>query len=304
MLLSVILITWNGRELLAECLKSMSFLMARADVEIFVFDNGSEDGTVDFLRNRYPAVKVIPLGSNYGVAYARNRALERACGRYLWILDNDTEINPDVFYGMLHYMEEHPDVGLAGCRLIDADGLVQESCKRYPGIGEKIRNLLLKKGYRYAYGLKRMKENFEPEYVIGACQFIRREAYEAAGPLDEKIFYGPEDADFCIRIHSAGYRIMYLSPSFRKSVCDVDHTFKILRPPRFNYRFQHSTQQTMMFSESLYQVIRTCHLLLHRSLRRAIVYICCNVRDSPSPLWPSRPDYGRIRALSYCTTRL
>ena len=171
MLLSVILITWNGRELLAECLKSMAFLMARADVEIFVVDNGSEDGTVDFLRNRYPAVKVIPLGSNYGVAYARNRALERACGRYLWILDNDTEINPDVFYGMLHYMEEHPDVGLAGCRLIDADGLVQESCKRYPGIGEKIRNLLLKKGYRYAYGLKRMKENFEPEYVIGACQF-------------------------------------------------------------------------------------------------------------------------------------
>ena len=156
MLLSVILITWNGRELLAECLKSMAFLMARADVEIFVVDNGSEDGTVDFLRNRYPAVKVIPLGSNYGVAYARNRALERACGRYLWILDNDTEINPDVFYGMLHYMEEHPDVGLAGCRLIDADGLVQESCKRYPGIGEKIRNLLLKKGYRYAYGLKRM----------------------------------------------------------------------------------------------------------------------------------------------------
>lgn len=230
MLLSVILITWNGRELLAECLKSMAFLMARADVEIFVVDNGSEDGTVDFLRNRYPAVKVIPLGSNYGVAYARNRALERACGRYLWILDNDTEINPDVFYGMLHYMEEHPDVGLAGCRLIDADGLVQESCKRYPGIGEKIRNLLLKKGYRYAYGLKRMKENFEPEYVIGACQFIRREAYEAAGPLDEKIFYGPEDADFCIRIHSAGYRIMYL-PGFTV----LHHCQRISRARVFSY---------------------------------------------------------------------
>lgn len=213
MLLSVILITWNGKQLLTECLRSMAFLMARTDVEIFVVDNGSDDGTVEFLRERYPLVKVIALKENFGVAYARNRALEQAMGRYLWILDNDTEISPEVYDGMLLYMEKHPEVGLAGCRLIDSDGLVQESCKRYPGIGEKVRNILLKKSYRYAYGLERMKHEFEPVYVIGACQFIRREAYEAVGPLDEKIFYGPEDADFCIRIRKAGYRIMYL-PDF------------------------------------------------------------------------------------------
>lgn len=210
MLLSVILITWNGRKLLSECLRSMAFLMARTDVEIFVVDNGSSDGTVSFLRSKYPGVKVIPLEKNHGVAYARNRALERAVGRYLWILDNDTEVSPDVFYGMLQYMEANPTVGLAGCRLIDADGLVQESCKRYPGLGEKIKNLLRRKGYRYAYGRERMNSDFEPEYVIGACQFIRHTAYEAVGLLDEKIFYGPEDADFCLRIRKAGFKVMYL----------------------------------------------------------------------------------------------
>lgn len=210
MLLSILLITWNGRRLLAGCLKSLEFLMRRDDVEIIVVDNGSEDGTMRFLETDYPQITTIALSENHGVAYARNRALERAKGRYLWILDNDTELTESVAEGMLRYMDEHPQVGLAGCRLVDADGLVQESCKRYPGIGEKFKNILHYHGYRYAYGLEKMASDFEPEYLIGACQLIRREAYEAAGPLDEKIFYGPEDADFCLRVRQAGYHLAYL----------------------------------------------------------------------------------------------
>ena len=169
MLLSVILITWNGRRLLANCLKSMDFLLQRDDVEIIVVDNGSEDGTVHFLHDKYPRILAIPLDRNHGVAYARNRALERASGEFLWILDNDTELSELVVAGMLEFMKSNRDVGLAGCRLVDADGLVQESCKRFPGIGEKVRNILHSNGYRYAYGLEKMKKDFEPEYLIGAC---------------------------------------------------------------------------------------------------------------------------------------
>ena len=182
MLLSVILITWNGRKLLSNCLKSMSFLLQREDVEVIVVDNGSEDGTIHFLHDKYPDITAISLDKNRGVAYARNRALERANGEYL-------------------------------CRLVDADGLLQESCKRYPGLGEKVKNILHRRGYRYAYGLEKMKKRFEPEYLIGACQLIRRDAYEAAGPLDEKIFYGPEDADFCLRVKKAGFSLAYV-PEF------------------------------------------------------------------------------------------
>lgn len=210
MLLSIILITWNGRRLLARCLESLAFLRGRAEAEVIVVDNGSEDGTVPFLRDKFPDVVAIPLDRNYGVAYARNRALERAAGKFLWILDNDTELTEGVVDGMLGFMRENPKVGLAGCKLVDADGLVQESCKRYPGIGEKVKNILHPRGYRYAYGVDRMQSVFEPEYLIGACQLIRREAYRAAGPLDEKIFYGPEDADFCLRVRKAGYRLAYV----------------------------------------------------------------------------------------------
>lgn len=213
MLLSVVLITWNGRRLLANCLKSLDFLLQRNDIEVIVVDNGSEDGTMHFLHDKYPQIITIPLERNRGVAYARNRALERANGDFLWILDNDTELSEQVAFGMLEFMKKNPDVGLAGCRLVDADGLVQESCKRFPGIGEKVRNLLHTHGYRYAYGLEKMKSDFEPEYLIGACQLIRREAYEAVGPLDEKIFYGPEDADFCIRVRKAGFHLAYV-PEF------------------------------------------------------------------------------------------
>lgn len=137
MLLSVILITWNGRKLLSNCLKSMSFLLQREDVEVIVVDNGSEDGTIHFLHDKYPDITAISLDKNRGVAYARNRALERANGEYLWILDNDTELSEPVARGMMQFMKDNPGVGLAGCRLVDADGLLQESCKRYPRSGRK-----------------------------------------------------------------------------------------------------------------------------------------------------------------------
>lgn len=213
MLLSVILITWNGRKLLANCLKSMAFMVGRDDVEFIVVDNGSEDGTVHFLHDKHPEVKTIALDRNRGVAYARNRALEKATGRFLWILDNDPEVDEHVVSGMMQFMKANPAVGIAGCRLIDAAGQLQESCKRFPGLGEKLKNLLHPHGYRYAYGLQRMRHTFEPEYLIGACQLIRRSAYEAAGPLDERIFYGPEDADFCLRVRKAGYTLAYV-PQF------------------------------------------------------------------------------------------
>ena len=191
----------------------MSFLLQREDVEVIVVDNGSEDGTIHFLHDKYPDITAISLDKNRGVAYARNRALERANGEYLWILDNDTELSEPVARGMMQFMKDNPGVGLAGCRLVDADGLLQESCKRYPGLGEKVKNILHRRGYRYAYGLEKMKKRFEPEYLIGACQLIRRDAYEAAGPLDEKIFYGPEDADFCLRVKKAGFSLAYV-PEF------------------------------------------------------------------------------------------
>ena len=230
MRLSIILITWNGKRFLSLCLRSLGFLLSQPDAEIIVVDNGSSNGTTEHMREHYPDIHLIELGYNRGVAYARNRALERAKGDYLWILDNDTEPTEETARGMMEYMDAHPEVGIAGCRLVDADGLVQESCKPYPGIGEKVRSLLHRHGYRYAYGIERMQHRFEPEYLIGACQMFRREAYEKTGELDEKIFYGPEDADFCLRVRAAGYHLVYLPEYTIRHHCQRITRRKLLSP--------------------------------------------------------------------------
>lgn len=210
--LSIVLISWNGRHFLDRCLRSLSFLDAQTS-EIIVVDNGSTDGTAEMVETDFPHVQLLRLSENKGVAFARNRALERAAGRYIWILDNDTVVSEETARGMISFMEQHPRCGLCACRLIDANGLVQESCKVYPGLGQKVLNLLHGSGYRYVYGLRRMERPFEPDYLIGACQLVRREAFEAVGLLDEHIFYGPEDADFCLRIRQKGWYLQYL-PQF------------------------------------------------------------------------------------------
>lgn len=210
---SFVIITWDGLHYICNLLKSMEHIIAMDDVEVILVDNGSQDGTVSYVKRVYPRVLLMELSVNRGVAYARNRGMQVARGEYICIIDNDVVMKDEVFVGVLAYMDEHPDVGLAGCALCYEDGTLQDSCKKYPGLFFKLGNLLrLRSGY--CYQDKMQVEPFEPVYVIGAFQWFRREAFEQAGLLDENIFYGPEDCDFCMRIHAAGWKIMYL-PQYR-----------------------------------------------------------------------------------------
>lgn len=208
---SFIVITWNGLHYIRSLFDSMRPILEREDIELVLIDNGSEDGTADYVRKFFPKIILLELPSNKGVAYARNRGMEICTGQYIFFLDNDMIIDCDVIDHMIDYMDKNPDVGLAGCKLRYGDGAIQESCKTYPGFIHKFKNLfhIGKLGYSYAEQMCG-NEPFEPVYVIGACQLFRREAYEQVGNLDENIFYGPEDCDFCMRIKSKGWRIMYL----------------------------------------------------------------------------------------------
>jgi GT2 family glycosyltransferase len=228
MLLSVVIITWNTQQDVAICIDSVMEATDNRTTEIIVVDNGSTDQTCAILQSYGERLNLICLNRNSGVAVARNIGMKRAKGMYVWILDVDTVVNKDAVDGMMDYLSRHPECGLCACRLQSANGEVQDSCRRLPYPKHKIRNLIagktadsffwkkiheyVKKKNEKQFYRKELKGDrpFEVEYVIGACQLFRKKTLDEVGYLDEKIFYGPEDADFCLRINRKGYKIVCL----------------------------------------------------------------------------------------------
>jgi len=193
------------------CLESLAGFTG-AGREIVLVDNGSADGTADEVRRRFPDVRVLVSEKNLGVAAGRNLGLSVCSGNCLMVLDNDTIASSSTIEAMAAYLAAHSDVGVLAPCLVSPGGMVQESFKDYPGLGLKLRNLL--RGRRSDGRIERSDLTVcEPFYVIGAAQMFRREMYEQAGPYDDRIFYGPEDADFCMAVRAAGKRVVY-NPEF------------------------------------------------------------------------------------------
>lgn len=211
------------------CLDALLAALEGVDYEVIAVDNGSKDGTVALLRQYEGAgVSVHCNDKNLGVAAARNIGLRAACGRLLWLLDIDTVVNRDAWLAMSSFMDAHSDCGVCGCQLVSCTGDVQDSCRRLPTVRYKMLNVvvslcsrssLFKRFGRWAarcneaqYYHRQMAgvEPFEVEYVIGACQLLRGEAVREVGLLDERIFYGPEDADYCLRMGERGWKVYYL----------------------------------------------------------------------------------------------
>ncbi|MGN0213391.1 MAG: glycosyltransferase family 2 protein [Muribaculaceae bacterium] len=208
-LLSIVILTWNQKDTTLKCLKSLEPTIAHIDTEIIVVDNGSTDGTAKAIEQVMPQAILIKNSLNAGVAAARNQGISKASGKYTLILDNDTIANHSAIDAMLTHLNTHPNTAVVACRLVNADNTTQHSCKPYPGLLIKAANVL---------GIKIKQQQFptdsegvlHPTYVIGACQMIPRQVFDHIGLLDQHIFYGPEDADFCLRATKAGYTIDYL----------------------------------------------------------------------------------------------
>lgn len=217
--LSVILIGWNVWKDLQPCLQSLLDACSGISYEIIYVDNGSKDGTLSHVRRQFPQVNLVENRKNLGVSKARNQGIRIAKGKYIWILDSDTVVNSAAIQEMLLYMDKHANVGICACRQEDKDGNVQNSYRPFPSISQKMKSALHHIFLKFnisVYGnltnpYKIINEQpVEVDYVIGACQMIRKELFETIGLLDEKIFYGPEDADFCLRAKRAGWKTVYL----------------------------------------------------------------------------------------------
>ena len=214
--LSVVIVSWNVRELLERCLISLHECH-EPGCEIIVVDNASCDGSPQLVREQFPHVRLIASESNLGFVRANNRGIAASTGRYILLLNPDAEILGGPLAGMLAYMDEHLDIGVLGPKLLRPDGRVQPSRRRFPTLATAFlestvlqqwcpRNRILQ---RYYMQDKDDAEEQDTDWLVGACLLIRREAWNHVGPLDENIFMYSEELDWCRRAKMAGWRVVY-----------------------------------------------------------------------------------------------
>ena len=230
--LSIVIVNWNVRDLLRRCLSSLlvarrSLLVDRqpatsnqqpaTSIEIIVVDNGSADGSVQMVRVEFPGVRLITNADNRGFPAANNQGIGVAQGRYILLLNPDTEVVGDALATMVAFADAHPDVGIVGPQLLNPDGSVQSSRRRFPTLATGFFESTWLQGYaprrlleRY-YVLDRPDDIVqEVDWVTGAALMARREAVEQVGPLDEGFFMYSEELDWCRRFREAGWRVVYL----------------------------------------------------------------------------------------------
>ncbi|SHK59976.1 glycosyltransferase [Rhodothermus profundi] len=245
--LSVIIVNYNVRDLLEQALHSIFRAAEGLSLEVFVVDNNSVDGSAEMVRSRFPQVQLITNTENVGFSRANNQAIRRARGRYLLLLNPDTIVQEDTLRTMVDFLDAHPDVGAAGCKILNPDGsFAPESRRSFPTPAVAFYRMvglshLFPRSRRFGrYNLTYLPPDIETEVdaLSGSCMFVRhaalyfsRTAYArlcrkgmgtvahllpeglqpdgGAGLLDETFFMYGEDLDWCYRIQQAGWKIVY-----------------------------------------------------------------------------------------------
>lgn len=217
--LSIVVVSWNGRELLLGCLASIEREVrerrgaGRIETETLVVDQASTDGSAAAVRAAHPWAEVIELPANVGFAAGNNVGLRRAKGRYAVLLNNDTVVLPDGLERLVRYLDDHPDVGVVGPQLLNPDGSKQNSIHSTPNfVSEIVPRGLLESIAPWRYPSKRFEHPgpISVEAVLGACLMVRREVLEDVGPMPEEYFFFLEETDWCLRIRRAGWKVVHV----------------------------------------------------------------------------------------------
>lgn len=246
--LSVIIVSYNVRDYLKQCLHSVQTAADNIESEVFVVDNNSKDGSIELVKNEFPSVNLICNDSNTGFSVANNQALRIARGRLLLLLNPDTIVESDTFSKCIDFMKSHPDAGSIGVKMVDGEGLYLPESKRafpdprtafFKSVG--ISYLFPKSSYFSRYYLPQIDSNeiSLTEVISGAFMMIRREALDKSGLLDEDFFMYGEDIELSYRLLQTGFRNYYFpctqiihfkgKSTKRNSCTDILHFYSAMR---------------------------------------------------------------------------
>ena len=217
--ISFVILTWNSDKYITNCIESINTI-CNFCTQIIIVDNGSTDNTVDIL-NKYKEnknIEIVFLPKNYGTTKSRNIALNKVNSDtdYICILDSDTVINSNAIDILAEYLEKHPETAIVGPSMSNERGEKQIPYRKFPSWRIKLlkacpNKKMNEKGQRLeSYPEESITDEFECDYLISACWLMRYDIYKKLGNLDEKIFYSPEDVEYCMRAKSQGYKIVHL----------------------------------------------------------------------------------------------
>ena len=215
--LSLIILNWNTRDDLRLCLQSITSQAHRHTLQVIVADNASGDGSREMVAAEFPQVHLHVNPTNLGFGAGNNRAIQAATGRYVLFLNSDTRVTEGALDALVDFADATPDLGALGPKLLNADGSLQYSCRRYPNLGTGFfRNTPLGRLFR--------RNRFATDYLMsdwdhatprdvdwlsGAALMVPRDVLERTGGFDEGFYFYCEDVDLCKRIHDLGLRVVY-----------------------------------------------------------------------------------------------
>jgi GT2 family glycosyltransferase len=210
-----IVVAHESRRWLEPALSTLFAHTGPIDLEVVVVDNGA-DGSAELAAERFAGARGIHC-PNRGFAHANNRAAADADARYVLFLNPDTEIRDGSLADLVAHLDAHPEIGLAGCRQLDAEGRLCPTARRFPGVIRALGEALGPERFGFARGLgeseldlSRYELELVCDWTAGSFMLVRREALTAAGPLDERFFFYSEEVDLCLRIKRAGWEIHHL----------------------------------------------------------------------------------------------
>jgi GT2 family glycosyltransferase len=216
--ISVCIVTYHVRDMLRDCLQSL-YQNTRLSFEVIVVDNNSQDGVVQMLHSEYPEITLVENQENAGYTHPMNQAMRLGRGRYLLQLNPDTLILPEAIDRLVVFMDQHPEVGICGPKVLNRDRTLQKPCRRgeprpwavltyFLGLSSLFPRSPLFSQYLLTYLDE--DEIHEVDGVAGSCMMARRALIDQIGYLDERYFAYQEDADFCFRARQAGWKVYYM----------------------------------------------------------------------------------------------
>jgi hypothetical protein len=208
-ILSVIIVSWNTRDQLCDCLDSIFCGRPDFELDVIVVDNASDDGSREMVRREFPRVRLIENKENAGFAAACNRGADSAAGRFLLFLNPDTLVQPGTLAGALAFMEGHPEAGIMGCRTLNPDGSLQASAFAFP---TPLRAFAVVTGLNRFLKLSSFTDHSvlsTPDYVQGSFLMIGKKLFDDCGRFDDRFFLYAEEVDLCLRVRAAGFKTYY-----------------------------------------------------------------------------------------------